>query len=77
MAKEFFTRHRDQGFLYMMLGRLISDCEYYKEHPNHKHLWAGNPEDQEAAMREVWDKLDIKPEWCTLEQLEDYINMLK
>ena len=53
------------------------DCKYYKEHPQHKHLWAGNPKDQEVAMREAYDLCPIKPEWCTMEQLEEYISMLK
>lgn len=75
--RRFFKNYGDEKFSYMMLSRLIMDCKYYKEHPHHKHLWAGNPQDQEVAMREAYDLCPIKPEWCTKEQLEEYISMLK
>jgi hypothetical protein len=77
MARRFFDGTHDEKFPYMMLSRLIMDCEYYKGHPQHKQLWAGNPQDHEAAMREAYDLCPIKPEWCSREQLEEYISMLK
>lgn len=75
--RRFFKNYGDEKFPYMMLSRLIMDCKYYKGHPQHKHLWAGSPQDQEAAMREAYDLCPIQPEWCTKEQLEEYISMLK
>ena len=54
-------------FNYMLLGRLISDIEYYLHYGNRcaKHLWAGNEQAQIDKMRELYNKLDPKPEWCT------------
>lgn len=77
MAKEFFTNYSNQKHLYMMLDRLIQDCKYYAMTKFDRHLWAGNPQDHESAMREAYNKLSIKPEWCTEKQLEEYISMLK
>ena len=77
MARRFFENYGDDRFPYMMLSRLITDCKYYNEHPYNGHLWAGNPQDHEAAMREAYGICPIKPEWCTKEQLEEYISMLK
>lgn len=66
-----------QKFEYMLLGRLKQDCEYViKTSPSIKHLWAGNPKDQIAKMKELWQKLKIKPQWLTMEQIEEYEEQL-
>ena len=63
-------------FNYMMLGRLQSDCEYFLENGqrSEKHLWAGNVADQIKEMKKIYNKFveSEKPEWLTLEQIEDY-----
>ena len=63
----------EQIYEYMLLGRLKSDCEYFtKTSPHLKHLWAGNIKDQIAKMKELWQILKIKPEWITMNQIEEY-----
>lgn len=59
---------------YSLLSRLMSDNEYFLGNGGRaeKHLWAGNVPDQIAKMHELWDALDEKPEWLTLEQIDDY-----
>ncbi len=59
---------------YMLLGRLQQDCEYYLGHGNRakKHLWALDEAGQIAKMRELYANLPEKPEWLTLEQIDDY-----
>ena len=62
-------------FSYMMLDRLKSDCEYYLVNGvrNAKHsLWAHDEQAQIDKMRELYDSLTIKPEWLTMEQIDEY-----
>lgn len=61
-------------FDYQLLGRLQQDCEYYLGNGNRaaKHLWAGNEAEQIAKMKELYNRLPIKPEWLTLEKIEQY-----
>lgn len=58
----------------MMLGRLQSDCDYFLGFGNRaeKHLWAGNVVGQIKEMKKLYNELEIKPEWLTLEQINDY-----
>ena len=65
----------DNRFSYMMLDRLKSDCEYYLVNGgrNAKHsLWAQDEQAQIDKMRELYDLLQIKPEWLTREQIDEY-----
>ena len=61
-------------FEYMMLSRLQSDCEYFLNwgQRREKHLWAGNCKDQITEMKRLYELLPEKPEWLTLEQIEEY-----
>ena len=63
-----------QAYEYMLLDRLRSDCDYYlgNGNRNDKYLWAGNVDGQIAKMKELWNKLNEKPEWLTMEQIENY-----
>lgn len=68
----------DNRFRYMMLDRMQSDCDYYLGNGNRcaRHLWAGNESDHIKIMRALWFSLPVKPEWLTLEQLNDYAKQL-
>lgn len=61
---------------YMLLSRLVSDCEYYLGNGNYnkKHLWAGNVNAQIHKMIELWNSFpsNEKPEWCSLSQIQEY-----
>lgn len=61
-------------FKYMMLGRLVQDCEYFINHGQRyeKHLWAGNIENHIKYMKEVYKLVPEKPEWLSLEEVERY-----
>ena len=62
-------------FNYMMLDRLRCDCDYYLNYGgrNAKHsLWAKDEQKQIDKMRELYDLLQIKPEWLTIEQINEY-----
>ena len=63
-----------QAYEYMLLDRLRSDCDYYlgNGNRNDKYLWAGNVDGQIAKMKELWNKLNEKPEWLTMEDIENY-----
>ena len=64
----------DLKFQYMMLGRLQSDCDYFLGFGGRSErcLWAGNVKDQIKEMKERWNRLKVKPEWLTMEQIEEY-----
>lgn len=65
----------DDRFNYMMLDRLRCDCDYYLNYGgrNAKHsLWAHDEQKQIDKMREIYDLLQIKPEWLTREQIDEY-----
>lgn len=72
--------NREQRFNYMLLSRLQSDCDYYLGYGNRnaKQLWAGNEAEQIDKMRELWNGFDTdaKPEWLTMEQIEDYASKM-
>ena len=61
-------------FDYTLLSRLQSDCEYYLGNGNRnpKVLWAEDEEMQIAKMQELYNKLNPKPEWITLEDIDNY-----
>ena len=60
---------RDDGFKYMLLDRLRSDCVSYLSHGG--KLWGLNPKDHMETMIAIWKDLKIKPEWLTLPELKD------
>ena len=61
----------DSKFRYMLLDRMIQDCKYFIEHPNNKYLWAKTPEDQIQLMKELYNSFEEKPEWTSLEEIEE------
>lgn len=66
----------DCTYYYRLFDRLVQDCEYYLDYGNRcdKHLWAGNPRDQIAKMREIYAKLPEAPIWfpaCMLDVYEE------
>lgn len=67
-----------QQFEYMLLARLQMDCEYYLNNGMwaNKHLWAGNPQDQINKMKELYNQLNIKPEWLTMEKILSYEKLM-
>ena len=72
----------DMQFRYQMLGRLKSDCDYFlgNGYGYEGHLWASSVEKQIAEMKRRWNEFeeDEKPEWLTMEQIEEYErNMLQ
>lgn len=72
----------DSKFNYMLLNRLQADCEYYINNyaelgaNRAKALWAGEEQAHIDKMRELYDLLPVKPEWCTREQINHYAQKL-
>ena len=64
------------SFQYRMLSKLKMDCEYYLGHGNRqsKHLHNQDAEEHIMQMKQIWNMLpdDGKPEWLTMEQIEQY-----
>lgn len=67
-------------FRYMMLSRLVMDCNYYLGNGDRSinGLWASNEISQIANMRAILDTFESedKPEWLTKEQLDDYARQM-
>lgn len=61
-------------FNYQMLDRLKSDCEYFLGFGNRnvKDLWGGSVKDHIAIMKDTYNKLSEKPEWCTIEDILEF-----
>ncbi len=78
MSKKYFEDNNDPEFLYQMLSRLETDCKYFLGNGNgyEKHLWASTISEQISAMKEIYNKLDEKPEWLTMEQINEYENKM-
>lgn len=78
MEKNEFLRkyimNSTEGFPYMLLSRMQSDCGYYLENGNRlaKYLWANDEKAHIAYMRYIWEFLPEKPEWLTMEEINDY-----
>ena len=79
MNKKYFENYNEPEFLYQMLGRLESDCKYFLGNGNgaEKHLWALSVDNQISAMKEIYNKLEEKPEWLSLEQINNYEKEMK
>ena len=71
----------EMQFKYRMLSRLKSDCHYFLGNGNGYvgHLWAGSVDAQIKEMRDRWNEFeeDEKPEWLTMEQIDDYERRMK
>lgn len=63
-----------EKFEYQLLGRLQQDCDYYlgAGKRNRKHLWALDEKLQIQKMKELYENVPIKPEWLTLEAIDEY-----
>ena len=72
--------NKDSEYDYMMLGRLKSDCDYFlgNGNGNEEHsLWAKNIDEQISKMKELYNKVSEKPEWLTLEDIDNYEKAMK
>lgn len=68
-----FVRH-PREMDYMLLSRMRSDCDYFLGNGNgyERHLWGGSVEVICDEMERIWNSLEEKPEWLTLEQIHEY-----
>ena len=65
-----------KDFKYQLLDRLKQDCEYYLGYGNKnaKYLWSKNEKQQIEDMKALYNsfKDDEKPEWLTMEDINNY-----
>lgn len=64
----------DNKFNYMLLSRLQADCDYYLGFGGRYagQLWAKDEQAQIDKMRELYASLEVKPEWLTSAQIDEY-----
>lgn len=71
-----FGYEEDYKFEYMMLSRLEMDCKYFlgNGNKNKRHLRDESITSHIERMKELYNKFpqDKKPEWITLEDIEEY-----
>ena len=79
METQEILRH-DARFRYMLLRRMQEDCRYYLGNGNRyaEPLWAGDEARQIEVMKALWNSFpeNEKPEWCTMEQIENYAKLM-
>jgi len=65
---------KDEKFRYQLLSRMQSDCEYALGNGRiyGNHFWAGNEKEQIRDMMSLWLSLNDKPEWLSLDQINNY-----
>lgn len=75
---EYETKYQrvPREFDYMMLSRYKSDCDYFLGYGNgyEGHLYYHSVNKQIEEMKELYNNFsnEEKPEWLTMEQIEDY-----
>jgi hypothetical protein len=83
--KDFLTAIEEQTaednkFKYMCMSRMKMDCKYWIQQEEkgwsheslNKHLMKGNPTDQIKEMKRLYELVPQKPEWLTMEQIEEF-----
>ena len=78
-------RMKKYEFQYMMLGRLIEDCRAFFgdgrgdrsmdcRYHNECFIWGSSIKHLVSRMKELWNQIpeDIKPEWMTWEEVEEF-----
>lgn len=64
---------------YLLLNRLVTDCKYFLGNGgrNEKFLWAKSAKAQIAEMKLLYERVPVKPEWLTMEDIENYAEKMK
>lgn len=68
-----------QKHTYMMLDMMRGAADYFlgwgKGHL--KHLYGESVDEHIQEMKDLWNKLNDKPEWLTMEKIENYHKQMK
>ena len=74
MYEENIKNESNDAFNYQLLDRCVSDCKYFLGNGNRYegHLWGRTVERHIAKMKELYNQLEIKPEWLTMLDIENY-----
>lgn len=64
----------DNSFDYALLDRCLSDCKYFLGNGGRceRFLWGGNVKNHIKKMKELYNKVTVKPEWLTMEQINEF-----
>lgn len=64
----------DETMKYQLIDRMRLDCDYYLEGGNrhNKYLWANDEKEQIEIMFLLYHSVKSKPEWLSIEGIEDY-----
>lgn len=79
LFENYGQEENPQKHLYMMLGRLQTDCDYFLGNGNGsvKVLYYDSVEEHIEEMKNIWNELNVKPEWLTYEDILDYEEKMK
>ena len=72
--EENVKNESNDTFNYQLLDRCVSDCKYFLGNGGRceKFLWGGNVKNHIKKMKELYNQLEIKPEWLTILDIENY-----
>lgn len=78
MNNQSKDQENPQEFEYMMLSRLQTDCEYFLGYGkgSERVLWAQSIDDQINEMKRLHGLLVEKPDWLSIEKIEDYARLM-
>lgn len=75
------TEETERRMDYMILGRLKSDCDYFLGNGNHYPgcLYYKDVDKHIQEMKNLWNSFseDLKPEWISMEQIENLEKEMK
>ena len=74
VLKENGLNGRDEKFMYMLLGRMQSDCKFFLGFGGRyaPSLWAKEVTRHITIMLALWTALSEKPTWCTYDNIIAY-----
>jgi hypothetical protein len=74
IVADVIIKESPQKDQYAMLSRLQQDCDYFLGWGNRsvRHLYYDTVEKHIQEMKKIWNCLRLKPEWLSMEEIEEY-----
>ena len=68
----------EQSYRYQLLSRMQSDCKYFLGNGcGGSRLWGETIDKHIEYMKELYNLIDIKPEWLTMDEINQYEHDMK
>ena len=71
--KEWISAEADPKYRYQLLSRMKADCLYFIGNGcGGSRLWGETVEKHIEYMKTLYDMIEIKPEWLTMDEINNY-----